>query len=173
MRDRERWRNRLPVLLTLATAAVAAQPPVSQLPLGPHAFVIDLDTTGGFTGRGRGGVTVDSDGRVRAARVGGAKRDASQCPSQLPAEDLESLRRAVSAAARAKWPDSFAPAGDDGCCDRMHWTLRLEHRTADDRVRTAVTTWYDANEERLPTEVAVIRDVAVRALTRALATCGR
>jgi hypothetical protein len=161
------------VPLALATAALAAHQSAAQLPPGSRAFVIDLDTTGGFTGRGRGGVTVDSDGRVRAARIGGANRDASECRSQLPAEELESLRVAVSAAAEQPWPESFAPAGDDGCCDRHRWTLRVEQRHTDDRVRTSATMWYDGNDDRLPKEVAVIRDVAMRALTRALADCGR
>ena len=33
--------------------------------------------------------------------------------------------------------------------------------------------WYDGNEGRLPKEVTVIADVAMRALTRALAECSR
>jgi hypothetical protein len=173
VRDHERWPKLVLVPLVLATAALAAQPPSPQLPAGPLAFVIDLDTTGGFTGRGRGGVTVDSEGRVRAARMGGVNRDASQCRAQLAADDLQSLRRAVAGTGPQSWPETFAPSGDNGCCDRHQWTLRLEQREADDRVRKFVTKWYDGNEGRLPKELASIRDIAVRALTRALADCGR
>jgi hypothetical protein len=173
MHHRERWPTLVLVPLVLATAALVTHRPAPQLPPGQLAFVMDLDTTGGFTGRGRGGVTVDSDGHVRAARIGGLNRDASECRAQLAADELESLQRAVAVGRLQTWPETFAPAGDTGCCDRIKWTLRLQHREADDRVRTVVTTWYDANEERLPKDAAVIRDVALHALTRALAGCGR
>jgi hypothetical protein len=135
------------------------------------AFVVDLDMTGGFTGLGRGGVTVDSDGRARAARIGGVNREASECGAQLEGDDLQSLQRAVAAARLQSWPATFAPAGDTGCCDRVTWTLRLAHRDADDRAQTSATMWYDGNEDRLPKEIAAITDVAVRVLARTLADC--
>jgi len=159
------------VCLALAAAALSAQQPASPLPPGPGAFVVDLDTTGGFTGRGMGGVTVDSGGVVRASRIGGPSRDASECRATLPADELESLRRAVEVVSQP-WLESFAPAGDDGCCDRYRWTLRLERRLADGRGQTFATHWFQGNEDRLPRELRVIRDVAARALTLALTACG-
>ena len=46
------------------------------LPPGPHAFLVALDTTGGFTGWGRGRASIASDGVVRVARSGtGARAD--------------------------------------------------------------------------------------------------
>ena len=117
-----------PILVLVALAlgvAQAAPQPQPQLPEGPLAFVIDLDTTGGFSGRGLGGVTVDSNGSVGASRVGGSARAAPECRAKLGADDLQSLRRAVESARLQTWPESFAPAGDDGCCDRFRWTLRV------------------------------------------------
>ena len=161
----------VPLVVTAALAAYQSEP---QLPPGPLAFVIELDTTGGFTGRGRGGVTVDSGGTVRASRVGGSNRQASaQCRTRLTADQLESLQRAVAAARLQPWPETFAPEGDSGCCDRYRWTLRLAQRQPDDQVRTAATMWYDGNEGRLPKDVTVIRDIATAALTRSLAECDR
>jgi hypothetical protein len=169
-------RPALPILITLSLA-LAISPrngaTVRQLPAGANAFVIDLDTSGGFTGRGLGGVTIDSEGSVRGSGLGGTDRQSSKCRTQLAAEDLQSLRLAVEAGRVQPWPETFAPAGDDGCCDRHRWSLRLEQRLANGQVRTAETMWYDANESRLPDEVTVIRDIAMRALKRALAACGR
>ena len=160
-------------VLTLALAISSVAPAARQLPAGANAFVIDLDTSGGFTGRGRGGVTVDSEGHVYASGIGGADRQSSKCRTQLAADDLRVLRLAVEAARVQPWPETFAPTGDDGCCDRHRWTLRLVRRLDDDQLRTSKTMWYDGNEGRLPKEVTVIADVAMRALTRALAACGR
>jgi hypothetical protein len=168
-----RWPILVLVPLTLGVADPAARQPAPQLPKGPLAFVIDLETTGGFSGQGLGGVTVDSNGSVGASRVGGSTRPASECRGKLRVDDLQSLQQAVEATRLQSWPETFAPAGDNGCCDRFHWTLRLEQRQADDQVRRAATSWYDGNEDRLPKEVAAIRDIAMRALRAALAECGR
>ena len=166
---RQRWPKLAPACLILTTATLAAGRLPSQLPSGGLAFVVDLDTTGGFSGRGIGGVTVDSSGGVLASRRGGVSREKPDCRAKLPADQLESLQRAVAAVSQP-WPQSFAPTGDDGCCDRFRWTLRLEQRpSAGDRPRTLTTQWYDGNEARLPPDVKAIKDVAVRALT----ACGR
>lgn len=160
------------IWISLSYGALAAQQPARQLPPGRMTFFIDLETSGGFTGSLRGSVTLASDGSVSAARVLAGNRD-TDCRSQLATEDLRLLQRAVAGARGQDWPASFAPPGDNGCCDRIKWTLRLQQREANDRERTSVTTWFDGNEERLPKELAVIRDVAMRAQTRSLANCGR
>ena len=159
------------MLVLSAATAPAAQQPAAQPDSRPRAFVIDLDTIGGFLGRGRGGVTIDSDGQVRAAQLGSGRH--SGCTAQLEAGELQALHRAVTAGGRRQWPETFAPAEDNGCCDRYKFTLRLEQTEGDAGVRTLATTWYDGQEQHLSKDVAVIRDVALRALTRALATCGR
>jgi hypothetical protein len=164
-----------PILAFVAMAlgvVQAAQQPSPRLPEGPLAFVIDLDTSGGFSGRGLGGVTVDSNGSVGASRIGGSTRGVPECRTKLSADELQSMRRSVEATRLQTWPASFAPAGDDGCCDRFQWTLRMEQRLADGQVRKVSTLWYDANEGRLPKEVAAIKEIAMRALKRALETCG-
>jgi hypothetical protein len=142
------------------------------LPEGRDAFLIDLDTTGGFTGRGRGGVSLASDGTAVAARGMGSNRSSSTCRTTMTNEEVTTLRDAVTTARREPWPPTFVPSGDNGCCDRMKWTLRLQQRDGDDGIRTFQTIWYDGNEKRLPAELATIRDLAVRVMTRALRACG-
>jgi hypothetical protein len=159
------------LLFAIEVAPTAGAPP--RLPGGANAFVIDLDTSGGFSGRGLGGVTIDSEGNVRGSDMGGTNRQSSKCRTTLAAEDLQSVRAAVDAARVQPWPDTFAPAGDNGCCDRHRWILRLEYRLDDGQVRTSKTMWYDANEGRLPKEVVAIRDIAMHALKRALGACRR
>jgi hypothetical protein len=137
----------------------------------PVTFVLELDTSGGFTGRGRGGVTIGSDGTVRASRVGGTNREASACRGQLGADEISSLQKAVAGATQQPWPASFAPAGDMGCCDRMKWTLRVDARADGNRAETFSTSWYDGNEQHMPKELTAVRDGALAALKQTLATC--
>jgi hypothetical protein len=159
--------------LALAAVPAASQPSSAERDGGRSAFVVDLDTAGGFMGRGRGGVTIQSDGRLRAAPVGGAHRDADACPARLEPDVLGALRRAVDAAATQAWPGTFAPADDKGCCDRHTWRLRVEYVDAGGQTRTLATMWYDGNEARLPKDIAAIRKIALDGLVSALAACAR
>lgn len=140
-------------------------------PAQQQVFTIDLDTSGGFTGRGRGGVTIKSDGTVRAGRFG-TNREASTCQATLASADLALLQTAV-ARTREAWPATVNPAGDDGCCDRFQYTLRVGLQDGDAKkpARTFETTWHDGNEKFLPPQLATIKDVALRALTSALQNC--
>jgi hypothetical protein len=136
-------------------------------------FTIDLDTTGGFSGRGRGGITIEWNGDVRAARQG--KRSESSCASKLTAEELASLSDAVASAQRNPWPASFNAANDNGCCDRFRYTLTLSLPDADPAKagRTFTTMWHEPVNDRLPEDIARIRQIAVSALERALLRCSR
>jgi hypothetical protein len=163
----------LALLLALAPVPAASQPSTSEPGAARPSFVVDLDTSGGFIGRGRGGVRIESDGHLRAAPVGGAHRDADACPAKLQHDVLGALRRAVEAAAVRAWPSTFAPADDNGCCDRHTWRLRVEYADAGGQVRTLATMWYDGNEARLPKDIAAIRNIALTALESALAACAR
>jgi hypothetical protein len=171
MRTHRRHLPKLAFAWVILTTVPAAQGQSSQGASGPPLFVIDLDITGGFTGRGIGGVTVDARGDVRVSRRGGATRETPDCRSTLPADELDSLQRAV--ASMKPWPVSFAPPDDHGCCDRYRWMLRLEQRLSADSVQEFKTYWFDGNEERLSPDVKAIKDIAWRALTRALTGCGK
>jgi hypothetical protein len=167
----------LPLALALAAFAVAApaaqltrsatkQPPLART--GP-AFVLDLDSSGGFTGRGRGGLTVTSDGTTRASRSIATDRASSDCQAKLSDGDLERVKNAIAAATQQPWPAKVVPE-DDGCCDRMSWRMRVELRD-NDKAQTFSTSWFDTNEARLPKELAALREVAVGLLGQTLTGC--
>jgi len=163
---------------TTACGARAAQNAGAMQPDKPaqQIFTIDLDTSGGFSGRGRGGVTIKSDGTVRAARFG-TNREAAACQATLTAADLDliqkNVQKAVSQQEGKSWPATVDPAGDRGCCDRFQYTLRLglQARAGEKPTRTFETTWHDSSEKFLPPELAAITEVALRALTTALQNC--
>jgi hypothetical protein len=165
--------------LAVALAACAVAPSAAQLtrsatrqpPLagtGP-AFVLDLDSSGGFTGRGRGGLTITSDGSTRASRSLAADRSSSDCQAKLSDADLERVKHAIAAATQQPWPSKVVPE-DDGCCDRMSWTLRVQLRD-NDKARTFSTSWFDTNERRMTKELAALREVAVGLLGQTLTGC--
>jgi hypothetical protein len=135
-------------------------------------FLIDLSYSGGYVPTlAQEGVTIGADGRIGALGTGGPKPDAAACRVPLTEAERQAVRDALAAATRRPWPATFDPAGDDGCCDRRKWILRL--RPHDDVKRTAfVTTWFDGNEKHLPRELLAIKDIVATARKR-LAGCPR
>jgi hypothetical protein len=94
------------------------------------AWKIEITTTGGFTGRGAGSMTVAADGNI-VVRPG--------CKLRLSAEDLKKLGELIEKAKPQEWKASYAvPANPNGCCDMIGYTLTM---TRAGTRRTA--TWYD------------------------------
>lgn len=155
------------VLLVAGAGTAMARLPSRQ----PAAVVIDLTTQGGWTMGPRFRVTIAADGSVRGPAIGGVKPDASTCARLTPAE-RHAFQGALGVALRDPWPATLAPAGDDGCCDRRKWLLRLRQPYSVDPTRTFTTSWFDGNEPHLPKAFVVIRDTVIRASAR-LAACAR
>jgi hypothetical protein len=128
-------------------------------------FTIDLDSVGGYTGRGYGAIAISSEGWLVASRNGGLTRNMSGSRTSLSAAEIASLHGAVAKAIAISWPATNNSAHDDGCCGRVKWTLRMQRRGGDNRA--FVTTWYDGQEQYLPPEIAALRKLAVDWLTRA------
>jgi hypothetical protein len=130
-------------------------------------FTIDLDTVGGYTGRGYGAITISSEGWLAASPNGGLTRNPSPPRLPLTAAEMEALQRAVAAAIGHPWPATNSTRTDNGCCGRVKWTLRLQRRGPDDGNRTFETTWFDGQELYLPPRLATLRKLIVDLLTRA------
>ena len=151
---------------TAATPAARAEQAL--LPSAAGAWLLVLDSWGGFTGQGKGGVTIASDGKVVAHRLGG--RVNKNCRTRLTEVELQALTRAVSAAEPSTWKARYEPAKERACCDRFTWSLRLHHREADGAERVTHTGWHDASEG-LPQDLRAAADLAQRVMTSVLTSC--
>jgi hypothetical protein len=120
------------------------------------AWVIHVDTDGGFTGGGRGRMTVTSQGRVVASRPGMINREYSICRAQLSITYLENINQAVMSAQPDAWRPSYTPPHDLGCCDRFGWRIKLQLGESGNTERAYPTSWYDGNP--LPIDlISVVR----------------
>jgi len=153
-----------------ATATLAARAEQTLLPSAAGAWLLVLDSWGGFTGHGKGGVTIASDGKVFAHRLG--RQANKNCRSRLTEVELQALTRAVSAAEPSTWSASYEPAEERACCDRFTWSLRLHHREADGAERITRTGWHDASEG-LPQDLRAVATIAQGVMTSVLASCKR
>lgn len=160
-----------PLAPNAATAAAATPAARAEHPLLPSTaggWLLVLDSWGGFTGHGKGGVTIASDGKVLAHRLG--RRSNKDCRTRLTDVELQELTRAVSAAKPSTWSVSYEPAKEKACCDRFTWSLRFHQRAADGAERITRTGWHDASEDR-PQDLLAVATIAQSVMTSVLASC--
>jgi hypothetical protein len=97
----------------------------------PRPWKIQLDSSGGFAGRGNGSYTIDSGGTVTVTDMAG-----KSCTYELTKEELARIEKLLVKAKPKAWSASYMPKNP--CCDRFEWTLTL---TAGER--TYKTQWLD------------------------------
>ena len=154
--------------LAPAAATPAARAEQTLLPSAAGAWVLVLDSWGGFTGHGKGGVTIASDGKVLAHRLG--RQSNKNCRTRLTEVELQALTQAVTEARRSAWSASYEPAKGKACCDRFTWSLRFHQREADGAERITRTGWHDASEDR-PQDLLAAATIAQGVMTSVLASC--
>jgi hypothetical protein len=126
----------------------------------PEVYSVSLQTSGGFTGRGTGSLTVTGDGTVRLSRVTGGACDGMQAPAYL----VTKLGGAVRAAQPAEWKERYVdPANPEGCCDQITTTLTLDRAGKSHR-----TGWFDDSRKLAPPDAQAVAE-ATRAIYDALA----
>lgn len=134
-------------------------------------WTVDLNSLGGIHGQGGGGAHITSQGIVFASPVSVLSPRHAPCRSQLSREELQKIAKAVSSAKPSAWKSSYVPRGDDGCCDRFHWTLLLYQHAPDGAGHTYGTDWYDGNEKRLPDDLASLRTTILSIKNTVLKAC--
>ena len=140
----------------------------SLLPSAADAWLLVLDSWGGFTGHGKGGVTIASDGKVLAHRLG--SRASKDCRTRLTELELQALTQAVTAARPSAWSARYEPAKEKACCDRFTWSLRFHQREADGAERITRTGWHDASEGR-PQDLLAVATIEQSVMTSVLTNC--
>lgn len=125
------------VLLLIACAASQSTP--------VKPWRIEVTTSGGFSGRGGGAWTIDSEGKVSVTSI--SKRSCT-----FEATDAERKRfDALIANARPEtWKDSYVP--EDPCCDRFEYRMTV---VRGDRERKIV--WVD-DPLPMPKDLQAIAD---------------
>jgi hypothetical protein len=112
---------------------------------------LELVTSGGFTGKGTGSVTIDSD---RAILVTSPAR--AQCSFTASADELRRYESLLSAARPQAWSASYAP--ENRCCDRIDYDLTF---TSVDRKYT--TEWISAPRP-MPKDLTAIGDALLKTI---------
>jgi hypothetical protein len=132
--------KRLAFVLALAlTCCASAAPPKRavarvQPAVAGGAWSIELTSSGGFDGRGYGGLTLTSDGTLVITLRDGK----TSCRYALTADELRAVDELVTRADATNWVASYALASNPhGCCDMFQTNLKLVRADG-----TFQTMWY-------------------------------
>ena len=116
----------------------------AKLPKGKDAWVVQIVTRGGFTGRGRGDVILTSDGDLRCSLS-----VFNSCANTLSPAALESLSKLVASANPKEWKGK--PVGL--CRDCYVSLLALQRRDAKGRGESYKVHFDDTTLAQMPEEV--------------------
>lgn len=132
------------LLAIFIAAAQAAQFPMVVLPPGAGAWVVRIETSGGFTGRGSGNVMASSDGDVRCS--------APACPARLAPEVRQSIDRLVAGIPLPGEVSQRPPVVNSGICNDCVTTTMTVQRRDGDGERTTQFRWDESTIGTVPGE---------------------
>jgi len=123
--ENARMRSRLALLIPLILFGCA-------LTGVKRPWKLELTTSGGFTGRGSGSITLDSKGALNLKMPNGV-----QCSAEASEAELKQYDELLADARPHEWKRSYSP--QNKCCDRIQHNLTLTTAT-----KTYETEWISA-----------------------------
>lgn len=137
------------------------------------AWRLKLTSSGGFSGRGGGEVSITSRGEVVAGGPPAANRVGPSCKGRLRPAQLRALNQAISSARPAAWRARYVdPKNPDGCCDQFSFQLELEvNRSANAPSQTYTTGWHQESQRLMPKEIREILRLTTAAHQHTLENC--
>jgi hypothetical protein len=153
----------LAILLIALQAAPSATLPVLALPSEPDAWVVRIETSGGYTGRGLGNYTASSSGEVECL----SPTVQAACLDRLLAEAQQTLSRLVAAVPLTAQPVASPPARNGAVCNDCVTTIMTVRRREGAGERTVRYQWDETTRATIPGDVlrlhaAVIATVSPR-----------
>ena len=125
------------------------------------AWKVEIETSGGLTGRGTGGILITSDGVLQAAT------ESKNCQAKLTPGELKTIARLISRARPRAWRPSYQRADNPyGGADQFQYRLRLTTGA-----ETHETFWYDATGSGMPQDLRALAEAVWKARERAVAKC--
>ena len=113
------------------------------LPSGDRAWAVQIVTTGGFTGKGRGNLTLTSDGTLLRDGPDGS------CSMKLPDETMKALSETVFAANTTNNSEELIKH----VCSDCIVTAMVVTRRKSEGDETLTASWDDPNQARVATDM--------------------
>ena len=118
------------------------------VPAGDNGWAVQIVSSGGFSGKGRGDLTLASDGILYWKGADGG------CSRKLVDEIMNALTKVVLSADLSV-PSRELSAGGF-CADCYVTSIIVQHRAGAEAVRAARVTWDDPNQSKVPSDILTI-----------------
>ncbi|MGE0128401.1 MAG: hypothetical protein AB7U82_10005 [Blastocatellales bacterium] len=127
---------------------------------------LEIETSGGFSGKGVGGISVGSDGKFSAS-----SEIRRACEDKLSSDEIKAMEKLISQAKPDKWRKSYArPGNPHGYADQFIYTLKISVDKAGGS-RSYETSWYDETRDVLPSDLDSLVKELWKLRDRAVAKC--
>lgn len=130
-------------LLLLGLAGCSASHAALRTP-----WFVEVNTSGGFAGRGIGTYAIASDGTATARLM-----NDKQCSWRVPDDQLSRVTALLTAARPEDWESSYSP--ENTCCDRIAYTLTF------DEAGTKTTTHWIDDPRPMPPDLTALANAIV------------
>ena len=133
-----------------ASAQQASIERVLLVPATPGGWVVEVTTTGGFTGRGLGNFAVAGDGTMACTlpfRCAGIAQDGAR-----------RVARAVAGVTTTAWTQ---PSSGSICSDCVTTTMTIRRRAGDGSEQSTTYSWTVASTKDVPADVQNVFDAAL------------
>lgn len=132
-------------------------------PAAISSWSVQIKTSGGFIGIGRGNVLVSSDGKMTYVKASPPGKTERPCEGQLSREEV----RAINEAVRQCKPDQWRiPGLNVAAPDAYGYELEL---TIDGKAHKI--QWYDNTQDQLPEDLKKLYVTVNSATTKAVKQC--
>ena len=146
------------LLLTMLVPACSHSQPADISP-----WSVQIRTSGGFIGIGRGNVLVNSDGKMTYMKPSPSGKTARPCEGKLSSEEV----RAISEAVRQSKPDQWRISGpNEGAPDAYGYDLELIIDGKAYKIE-----WYDNTQDKLPEDLKKLYGTVNSATRAAVKKC--
>ena len=133
-------------------------------PANISSWSVQIKTSGGFIGIGRGNVLVSSDGKMTYVKPGVPGKTGPPCEGKLSTEEV----RAISEAVRQSKPDEWRISGPNvGAPDAYGYDLELIINGKPHKLQ-----WYDNTQDKLPEDLKKLYETVNSATREAVKKCG-
>jgi hypothetical protein len=139
----------LPIGYTVAQIPQLESPP--NIPEGEGSWTLSIATSGGFTGQGRGNVTINSLG-IRSCQL-----TRTTCSTPISNEKFAPLKQFATSFDAAKWPSPLSTT--ISLCSDCYVTTVTFTRRESGELKPYTFTWTVANQSSVPPDL--IRIVAM------------
>ena len=132
-------------------------------PADISSWSVQIKTSGGFIGIGRGNVLVSSDGKMTYVKASPPGKTERPCEGKLSSEELRAISEAVKQSKPAQWRIS---GPNEGAPDAYAYDLELIIDGKAHKIE-----WYDNTQDKLPEDLKKLYGTVNSATSEAVKKC--